>query len=471
MIEGIRNKMNQQHSWKRTQDIEIDLADLFRRLCVRWKQAVICAAVFALILTGFGYFKNAGSTDSDGADTAQDIELEEEEQQKVTAAIQMYEEVRALEEYLEHSVLMQIDAYHKNRIAMLYCIEGAAYHNLQKILGSYMNYVTNGGMIDALAKADEKQWDIDKSYLAELVTAYQRTYTMPYQTMITDTAEKNFPLETLFYIEVTGKDERMARQLALDVRSELEKYVSDVKARAGHHKLTLISSEKSVTADNNLQIQQHDKRTLLTSSLSSLQAMTAAFHEEQMIVYKDAAGLEDTQEIADKKPSAGKSGFPKKYAVLGFIAGALLYCFLYVSLYLIKDTIKSIEEMRRLYLFPVYGDISPENGKMMQTLNRIRLSCKKRGIKKMCAATDFVCKEKEKECLEGIVQQLNGWGIDVFAAENACSDAAVWDTLAETGCVLLVCKTGTTTHRRIDEEMEFYTENGIETAGAVVFDV
>lgn len=462
--------MRQRNSWRKTEDIEIDLADLLHRLCVHWKQAVICAAIIALAFGWYGYIKSSGNTNADRVYTVEDTVLEEEEQQKVTAAAELEEEVRALEEYIDNSVLMQIDPYHKERVAMLYNIEEADYQDLQKILGCYVNFATNGGMADALIKADREKWNMDKSYLAELILAYQKTYAMPYQVIIADAAESSLLSEALFYIEVTGKDKKMAEQLALAVQSELEKYRSIVADKAGKHKLILLSSEKSIMADSSLQTQQHDKRALLTTNLNSLQAMTGAFNEGQTIMYKHAVGLDDEQEIMDDSLTIGKFSFIRKYVIFGFIGGILLYSCLFACLYLVRDTIKSVGEMRRLYMFPVYGAVSLEKGEIARTLNRVRLSCKKQGITKLCAATDFVCGVKEKKCMENIAGQLNEWGIDVFIAENACRDAGIWDALTEAGNVLLVCRTGLTTHRQVDEEMEFYIENGIDVAGAVALD-
>ena len=36
-MEGKDKKMEEKYSWKRTEEIEIDLADLLKRLCGKWK--------------------------------------------------------------------------------------------------------------------------------------------------------------------------------------------------------------------------------------------------------------------------------------------------------------------------------------------------------------------------------------------------------------------------------------------------
>ena len=44
------SRMDGQYFWKRTEDAQIDLLELLCRLCGRWKQIAVCAAVAALLL-------------------------------------------------------------------------------------------------------------------------------------------------------------------------------------------------------------------------------------------------------------------------------------------------------------------------------------------------------------------------------------------------------------------------------------
>ena len=477
--------MDKQYSWKRTQDIEIDLADLFCRLCRKWKQAAACAVAGALVLGGFGWIKGRGSTDAAmfGTEAAR---LTEEEEQGVAAAVQLKNEISSLEEYLDHSVLMQADPYHKEKVILLYCIDRAKRQELPRITESYLNYVINGGAADALIKSGSSEWKMDKSYLAELMTAYQKTYSSPYQVVVEDAADASMQAEILFYVEITGKNASMAGQMAKEMQAVLEKYAGKVVKAAGSHRLTLINTAESETADSGLQAQQHDKKALLSTNKASLKTMTDAFSEGQMEAYRGEAGIEgeDGQEEDADDENAGPG---IKYIFLGLAGGIFAYCGLFVCLYLFRDTVKSAEEMKRLYQFPFYGELllerrgrkrsrrkpglqTDDSGRSRaQVLNRIRLACKKQGVERLYAASDFLYDAQEKECLGSIAGQLAGWGIKMEAAENASLDTALWDSLAEAGNVLLVCRIGTTTHRMIDDAMEFYLENGISVLGAVAF--
>ena len=53
--------MEKQDSWKRTQEMEIDLKDLLYRLCLQWKQIAVFALCAMILFTGYSYLRrNAG---------------------------------------------------------------------------------------------------------------------------------------------------------------------------------------------------------------------------------------------------------------------------------------------------------------------------------------------------------------------------------------------------------------------------
>lgn len=473
--------MDRMDSWKRTDDIEIDLKDLLCRLCRQWKQIAACAVLCAVILGGYGWKKSEQEAFIDVSDMEiEETVLTEEELQEVESAVCLKNEIRGLETYLRDSVLMQLDAYHKNKVVMLFCIDCVKRQELPAVTESYLNYVLNGGAADALLNSG-KSWNMDKSCLAELVTAYQRTYNLPYQIAVDDIDSRDILSETLFYVEVTGMNVKNARKMAQDIQNALEKYSSKVKKAAGSHRLRMVNKTESITADSGLQIQQHDKKTLLLSNRTNLKTMTDAFRAEQMAFYQNAAGVEKEDDQKKTEPEVSDKNYRSfiKYLILGILGGFFVYCGLFFCWYILRDTVKSMEEMRRRYLFPVYGPVLFKNRNVkkagafeteqVQLLNRMKLICHKHKITKLCAVSDFLLDTQEKEYLECIAQQLKNLEIEMSVIEKPGMDKKAWDSLAETANVLLVCKADKTTYRVIDDTMNFYQENSIHVTGAVVF--
>ncbi len=481
--------MNGQYSWKRTEDIEIDLENLLYRLCLQWKEIVACALVFTIVLGGYGYLKSNNASEETVPDMEEETMMTEQEKAEVAAAVRLQSEIREMEVYLDNSILMQLDASHKNKVIMLYCIEHAKRQELPKIAESYLSFILNGGAADALGELDDSSWKMDKCYMAELISAYQKIYSFPYQIVVDSLADNSMLSEILFYVEITGKDGGVAEEMAQDMQKVLEQYAARVKESVGSHKLTLVSSMKNEITDSGLLSQQRDKKTQLSSNRANLKAMTDAFSRKQIAVYQEESGLTDEidNEQSEEDESDENSRLGIKYIVLGFLGGVFAYGCIYSCWYLFCDKVKSTKEMKDLYTFPVYGEMlmkekRRKNGRAVpetwrnadvsgkaQVLNRIRLACNKQGMVKLCAVSDYIYSVQEKECLESIAEQLKSWGIHMTVIENAIQDITVWDDLTEVRNVLMVCRLGITTHRMIDEAMNFYLENDIAVTGAIAF--
>lgn len=473
--------MDGQYSWKRTQDIEIDLLDLLHSLCMQWRRIVVCALTAAVIFGGYGWMKGRNRPDVQEAGSAQQTVLSESDEQAAASAVILENEIRGLEEYLNHSVLMKLDPYHKDKSVMLYSIEHAERENLQKITESYLNFLLNGGAADVLKKTGGSEWQMEKRYAAELISAYQKNYSSSYQ-VITDDMIKP---ESLFYVEVTGENAGTVEKMALMMQSVLEDYSAQIRKSVGSHKLVLVNSVESTTCDSALQSQQHEKKMLLSSNRSNLKAQTDAFTQEQMAVYMAAAGLEEGEGISAEAVKEGRTdtntvAFVMRFIIIGLAGGVFAYCAVFSCRYIFRDTVKTAKEMKERYVFPYYGEILPEDGSRernrsayergkAKVLNRIRLSCEKKGLKSLCAAADFSLSIQEKGCLDSMAEQLKGWGIQMLSVENVMTDTSGWKSLLESGNVLMLCRLGETTHGMIDDSMRFYLENGITVAGAAAF--
>ncbi len=489
----------EQHSawdWKRAGDAEVDLADLLHKLCGKWKQAAACVLVFAILAGGYGWIKGSSSPQEGELGIAETAELTEAEERGIVEAVQLAQEIDGLETYLEHSVLMQIDAYRKERALLLFSIDRANRESVAKVTESYLSYINNGGAVEALKETGGSVWKPGSAYLAELVSAYQKVYSSPYQVVVEGTSENSVLSESLFYVEIIGSSAGTVKQMAQDMQDLLLDYAKEVKDTAGKHSLALVNSVIGVTADSGLQTQQHDKKSLLLSNQASLQALLDSFSEAQMAVYEDSLGTQQKKGEQEEEHTKGEEDGQNyrrivKYMILGLFGGAFIYCSIFAGWYLFCGKVKSVEEIKRMYTFPVFGGLPvegvPEKGgkggsrkaadrgqgttacAQAQVLNRIRLACKKQGVDKLCAASDFPLGRQEKGCLEGMAGQLQAWGIDLKVVENATLDPAVWDQLAETGNVIPVCKIGTTTYQMVDHAMGFYQENGVAVVGAVAF--
>ena len=106
--------MDRKYPWKRAEETEIDLADLLKQLCRQWKQMVLCALACTFLLGGYGWISRDSMPEADTPGLETETDLTKEEEQKVADAVWLETEIRGLEKYLNHSVLMNLYTYHKN---------------------------------------------------------------------------------------------------------------------------------------------------------------------------------------------------------------------------------------------------------------------------------------------------------------------------------------------------------------------
>ncbi len=470
--------MNGKDSWKKTEEVQVDLSDLLRSFAVRWKQAAACTLVCAALFGGYGWIRQKNAVQQPVS--IKDTKMTTEETKTVEDTVQLAEETEELEDYMQHSILMKVNPYRRNRTTMLFSIDGATNRTLPAIVESYLAFLTSKGITDALQREDVKTWKMDNRYVAELIAAWQKSdSTFPYQVLMEDDASAA-PEQTLFYVETTGTDAKMAAKLAKDIQSSLEGYSSVVKKACGEHKLSLVSSQDSVKIDSGLLAQRDEKKQQLKAKQDSLKAASDALSTEQKAVFNNEFDREETEET-EERVSLGNR-IPMKYIAFGIAGGIGIYGAWFALSYLLRDTVKSAAQLQAQYRFPLYGSISAtakkggrQGGQSRYEqekeilLNRIRLSCRKQGIHRLCLAADFEPDDQEQACLQELCGQLEQWGISAAAAWKIGKNAAQWDALSEVGNVLLVCKRGVTTHREIDEQMEFYQENGIRVTGAALF--
>lgn len=467
----IHNTMNDNYSWKKNEVVEVDLINLLLKLCRQWKQIIICAVVLACLFGGYSYLSSRNSKDSEVS--TKGIELTEYERQQVDRAVELAGIIEDTQKYLDESVLMNIEPYHKNEIILLYSIDDATKSTKQKIVENYLSFLNYGGVTSKIQSGDSDLSDIDVIYLSELISAWQRTDSSN-QIVIND-----IKAETLFYVYITGIDDKMAGELANEIQGAIDSYHETVKSTAGEHTLTLISNVQGVKADNDLAAQQRDKSNQLTNDLTALKTLTDSFSAEQKLLYE-----KKVPQVKNKV----STGVSIKWIVLGFMGGVFIYCGIFACFYMFRDTVKRMEELKRHYNFPIYGGIIMKKGtkgtgedltgkqkdeydrQKAQMVNRVKLACQKQGFSKMCLATDFSLNQQEKSFIDSVSKQLKDWGIDIVLGENIVGNVSIWDDMKQVGNVLMVYKIGTTTHHMIDEEMCFYMENNIEVLGAVTIE-
>ncbi len=467
--------MEKMNDYKKSDDIEADFLDLLYSFCRKWKQAAVFAIAGTLLLGGYSYLKNR-TADTSAETVSQEKELTKEERSSVTEAVRIKTEIDGLEEYLEHSVLMQADAYSKEHVVLLYCIDGASIQELPKIAESYLSFLRYGKAAEAVIKENKKFDSIKAPYLTELISVWEAAEAQ--RQVILENPDA-FKTQKLLYIEVTGKDAEMADQLAEAIQISLKEYASSVKKSCGNHILTLLDDTHSIRTDSTLQAQQREKRDLLKSQQANLNVLVSTLNEEQKQVYEKEAQPDQEEESAEAdKPAAIQISF--KYIILGCCGGIFIYGCMFACSYLLKGVIRSEQEFKSYYRIPFYGKLklkasmsTPVNGEdsVRQMLARISLACKKQKVNKLYLLTEFTPGIQETEFLKYLTDQLKDQGIQAAAGESLSKGSSQWELPEHDFAVAAVCKIGATSYSVLNNAIEFYLENDVPVIGAVLLDI
>ncbi len=492
--------MNRERSWRRTEDLQIDLSDFLYRIGRQWRRVAVCAVLAAALAGGCSYFIADTAETSDQAETDTQnstqpqaelpVKTAEQKEREVTEAVLLAKETQKLEEYMENSVLMQADPNHKHRVVLLFSMESMGTHSLQKIAESYLNFLTNGGAIETVRKTKPEWKRMEASYLSELVTASQKAET-PDQVL--GDASQERALGIFLYVEVTGKDDKMAEELAKSIQAAMDEYSQTVKAECGGHKFALVNSAAGEKVDAALLAQQREKRSVLAANRTGIQTLLDGFDEEQKAMYQEQLPsgryLAQTQEAdGDESEGAAESGHSDQteentvasggteaeklsqsrrirvpYVVLGFLGGIFVYLAVYAVRYLLDGTVKSEREFKLYYQIPFFGCI-PSG----YTTSSIALAYRRTPVSKIYLASMLDTDGAAQGCLTKLVEQLQEGGVDITSVRNMESDSTLWDALEESAVVLLVCQTDATTYEAIDHAMEFYTDHKIDVLGAAM---
>lgn len=465
--------METMDNYKKSDDVEADFWDLLYSFCRKWKQALAAALAGALLLGGYGYLKNRMVSQVPARQDLQEADLTKEESSNVAEAVRLKNEIDGLEEYVENSILMQTDAYRKERVVLLYCIDGASIQELPKIAECYSSFLMYGKAADAVKKHNRVFEDIKAVYLTELISVWEAAEA---QKQVILENPQNFAAQKLLYIEVTGEDAGMAEQLAKALQSSMKEYARSVKKTCGVHNLTLLNDAYSTKIDSTLQSQQREKRELLKSQRINLNSLTSTLNAQQLQAYENETGIrsEDKSEIEKEAVSKNVS---LKYIILGFSGGIFIYGCIFAAIYLLKGVVRSEREFKAYYRIPYYGrcvlkKTQPHSVKteddLKRIVGRIGLACRKRGIEKLCLLAEFTPSIQEKEMLASMTEKLQETKLEL--RDVSFKDISQYDLLEDNLAVIAVCKIGKTSYSMLNNAIEFYLENDIRMMGAVLLD-
>ena len=317
----------------------LDLKDIIFNMLHGWRKIIITALIFALLIGGLqsvkilGYYKGR-----DEVNSTYELELKNYENDKAlinSEIVVINDNIPKYEDYIENSIYMQIDpleeeaAYINFYISTDYQIMPALnYQNTDTtdmVVQSYLAFAQNGDMYQYIQ--EHLQSKIEQKYLKEIVTSYA------------DFSTHMVYLKILHY-----NQEQCAEiyQLVLDYFNQIDENVTKI---IGEHTITLIDA---TTVQSQVDLATKDAQIVKKQVLIDYQAKLL---EKQTALKTIVAPVNNVISVNRVISST------IKYAILGFVLGAMLAAFIIFITNLTSDKLTDVKIFRGRYNIKMLGSI------------------------------------------------------------------------------------------------------------------
>lgn len=294
-----------------SQEKEISLLSLFRYLLKRWKSIILVAVILAIGFSSLGYVSERKRLNTPLDEIQKN--LTDDEIAALLKVQDMDAELKALNYYIENSVIMNMDPYNVQRASLSYFVDTKHITNYAGDTESDLTwdimsiYVSKLNSMDWKAEAlKEAGSDIDLKYFNEMVSISTSGRT--------------------FTITITYPDAEQLKVIMNVLQENIQSYKDDISSAIGTHSLTLIGNTmESSVLDRDLKAVQEDKEYQLGSLYEEVKKSKNALNEKQKTMYYGRVLSQQelsTGIISDEVPQAGIS--VKKFVMGGFLGGILM---------------------------------------------------------------------------------------------------------------------------------------------------
>lgn len=251
---------------------EINLIDMFWAVCLKWRQMVLWAVIFAVLAGGASYLKSAKAARQPKEEISlEDFELDEDSMKNVNAYLeykQMYGEQIL---YNDKASLMQLDASGFYRGVLTYYVDNhfvveypfiSKTNNINALIEAYKaEFRTEEftARLQELTGSDEKEI----SYVQELIDCNSK-----YGDMIANTNNTG-----ILTISVYSDSEESCKALTELVKETMEAGRPSIAEKMESHDITLLEDNCDYIADSDLWKYQQENISKLSTYKANMDNM------------------------------------------------------------------------------------------------------------------------------------------------------------------------------------------------------
>lgn len=476
----------------------IDLWHMICRIAKSWWKMLIAMAVFAVLLGGLSYYRNAKGLA--GAAEAKKTAKEEQKEQlsrilsddeegilarfgltkKAADEVLYYankyyynkKQYERQNDYLKESILMQMDPNNVWTITLYYDLSMPDNKAADSVIAAgYIAQISNEEVYDEIAA--KLGADIDSGYFAEVITGSCLDSLSDVDDVTVLSGKEDMKI-VIRYTDRAG-----CEKIAGLIKEKIQASNGLVAAQTGIHTIALVGERVEQKSDPELLNEQRNAIAALGNlSDNVINARTnietseeAAFN--QLLEYYEARDEEKIQAIfsaedernaennassisggneADEKDAAEETIKPrvsKKYVALGLFLGIFVIGAWEACRYFFSDTLKQGADLEAGYGLSVY---EKEDKDVISVVLQNR--CRKNQWKKLYAVSSL-----GRDVVEEMCGELKPEGADICkSGENPLKDSGELAKLMEADGVVLAESVNVSTHKEIAKLLELCRE-------------
>lgn len=460
---------------------EVSLYELLWNVVFSWRGILLCAVIFAILA---GAVRYAGDwktyqtlQKSSSAEEPETDEFTEEELVEIEDAKAIQEAMDENRDYLENSILMNVDPYAENVLVLQYYVDSDYQFNYtsdnsgdytSSVVTAYGDYVKSGKVAEKIV--DTLGLDCEPRYMEELISSV-----WSYQ-------------DEIFSIEVIYPDENTLNEMIEVITDEMEGQVDRINQTIGSHTLKLLSSDIMLKTDSELASRQKAIQDIITSYRTQLTSLKASMTEDQLAQLTNEKVSDEENE---EKPvvTAVRPSVSVKYIVLGVLAGIFLGVVWVVCKVLFTNRLQFADDLTNLYGLRSFGSYRTEKKRFV--VDAFLWKLKTRKEKKLtqeeyldiiCSNLELICKSANISRLylcgtvmeqigaklpESIADKMKGAGIDVLCGNDVRYDMRSLRDMKAVGNTVLLEQVGVSGYQEIEKELKAIKEQQVEILGCI----
>ncbi len=496
------------NEYRESYEKEISLIELMFFCLKKWRP-IVAAMLIAAVLAGVYKFQ----TTADGSQTDYEVQAlgedgsESESGVIVNPNVESYErmieswqqEVDTLREYIDSSVIMQLDPYHLDTGYVSFYVDVADADEtvLETLLSAYEQFVTDGRLAADLIGVNEDMTESEMQYLIQfedmdLLSSGINAETGEEGDSSTTQITNNLHIGTdtpnpVFRVRVTADSADHCAAYIEIVKESITNYAAQLERQIDVScELLILAESQTERIDGSIQNYQNGILDNYTSAFAQVKEL-----ETELETVLEEEGATITVGTNATSGSAVKEAV--KFAIIGLVLGLFLSVFALVIIYLMSGKLQSTDGFREEFGMPLLGQLTKRPGKKrflgfiddwirrleegayadityeeqlkIAAANLKTAAVKEQGLKRIMLA-GTMARDEAEAFRSMLAPDLDG--MELSAYERIVFQASALEDLDSYDGVVFLEKKGASYVKLIKKERDLVADRNVSVLGAIV---